>query len=214
MMLNDETEANMSWDKYSCERLKYSDEKIKDCRSIILSDKACTSILQEAMDKDPLETGGLLLGQVSHGRWYVVEATGPGINAVHTNTHNEMDNIYHNHIFPVLSRQYKKELFLLGLWHRHPGSLDRFSFDDDRTNRLFSEAVGKAMYGSGADKRLKSNAVSMLLNFDPVQRMTGYYCSISEDEEGALSYHRVPVSVGNRYFRRTGFLQLKTPADI
>ena len=58
------------------------------------------------------------------GIWYVVESTDPGLNTSHTTVHHEMDQQYHNHIYPVISRVYEKDLLLLGLWHRHPGSFN------------------------------------------------------------------------------------------
>ena len=106
-----------------------------------------------------------------------------------------MDNNYHNHIYPVLSRLYRHGLCLLGLWHRHPGSLDAFSSDDDRTNHSFAEVIG-------------NGAVSMLVNLDPTARLTCYYLSKNGE------YRTVPVMVGDKYFAGTGFLELTTPEAL
>lgn len=74
----------------------------------------------EALSRDPLETGGILLGHYKSGIWYIVEATDPGVETFHSEIHSVMDEKYHNHLYPVLSRIYREDLYLMGLWHRHP----------------------------------------------------------------------------------------------
>ena len=59
-------------------RFGYSSDFCKRCRKIVISDRAYTSILAEALSRDPLETGGILLGIYKVDTWYVVEATDPG----------------------------------------------------------------------------------------------------------------------------------------
>lgn len=49
----------------------------KKCRRIVISDRAYTSIIAEALSRDPDETGGILLGIIDKDTWYVVEATDP-----------------------------------------------------------------------------------------------------------------------------------------
>ena len=121
----------------------------------------------------------------------MVEATDPGMDTIHTHSHHEMDQDYHNHIYPVLSRLYKHDLHLLGLWHRHPGSLDTFSHDDNMTNRAFSKAIG-------------NGTLSFLVNFDPDFRLTCYYM----DNEGSGEYFKLPVSIGDKHFKGTDLLAL------
>ena len=169
----------------------FESEKAADCRGVVLSNRAYLSVLSEVYSRDPLETGGIFFGNVKNGVWYVAEASDPGVYTLHTRAHHEMDNNYHNHIYPVLSRLYQHGLCLLGLWHRHPGSLDTFSSDDDRTNHSFAEVVG-------------NGAVSMLVNLDPTARLTCYYLSKTGE------YRTVPVMVGDKYFAGTGFLELTT----
>ena len=145
-----------------------------------------------------MKTGGVLLGHYdTNGTWYVVEATDPGLDTYHSAVHNEMDDKYYNHLYPVLSRLYKRDLALLGLWHRHPGSYDRFSNDDNNTNRAFAEAIG-------------NGALSFLMNFDPNERLTCYYL----DETGTGEYHTLPVFIGDKYFKRTDYLELNTPRNL
>lgn len=104
----------------------FESDKAADCRGVVLSNRAYLSVLSEVYSRDPLETGGIFFGNVKNGVWYVAEASDPGVYTLHTRAHHEMDNNYHNHIYPVLSRLYQQGLCLLGLWHRHPGSLDTF----------------------------------------------------------------------------------------
>lgn len=165
------------------------------CLGVVLSDRAYLSVLAEVYSRDPLETGGIFFGNVKKGVWYVAEASDPGVYTLHTYAHHEMDNNYHNHIYPVLSRLYKHELTLLGLWHRHPGSFDAFSSDDDKTNAKFAEAVG-------------NGTVSMLVNLDPTARLTCYYLDKNNE------YRTVPVFVGDKYFADTGFLTLTSPETL
>lgn len=173
----------------------FESDKAADCCGVVLSNRAYLSVLSEVYSRDPLETGGIFFGNVKNGVWYVAEASDPGVYTLHTRAHHEMDNNYHNHIYPVLSRLYRHGLCLLGLWHRHPGSLDTFSSDDDCTNHSFAEVIG-------------NGAVSMLVNLDPTARLTCYYLSKNGE------YRTVPVMVGDKYFAGTGFLELTTPEAL
>ena len=169
----------------------YITEECKKCKRVVLSERAYISMLAEAISRDPLETGGVLFGHYDeNGTWYVVEATDPGMNTYHSVSHNEMDDKYYNHLYPVLSRLYKRDLMLVGLWHRHPNSYDRFSNDDNITNKSFADAIG-------------NGTLSFLMNFDPKERLTCYYL----DNEGMGEYHKLPVYIGDRYFKRTDYLE-------
>lgn len=172
-------------------RFDYLNGSCKKCRKIIISDRAYTSIIAEALSRDPDETGGILLGIVDGDIWYVVEATDPGLSTFHNRVHHEMDEKYHNHIYPVISRLYEKDLCLLGLWHRHPGTLNTFSGDDNRTNTSYSEAIG-------------NGTLSFLLNFVPDAQLTCYYL----DDKGTGSYYKPEVRIGDKYFKGTDYLVL------
>ena len=109
-----------------------------DCSKIIFSNRAYNSIVSETYDKIKTETGGILLGRIINDIWYVVEVIDPGPNSIFTVTYFEYDTPYVNHLAKAISKQYKIELAVLGLWHRHPGSMDTFSSTDDGTNSDFS----------------------------------------------------------------------------
>lgn len=172
-------------------RFDYLNGSCKKCRKIIISDRAYISVIAEALSRDPDETGGILLGIVDGDTWYVVEATDPGLSTFHNRVHHEMDEKYHNHIYPVISRLYEKDLCLLGLWHRHPGTLNTFSGDDNRTNTSYSEAIG-------------NGTLSFLLNFVPDAQLTCYYL----DDKGTGSYYKPEVRIGDKYFKGTDYLVL------
>lgn len=172
-------------------RFDYLKGSCKKCRRIVISDRAYTSIIAEALSRDPDETGGILLGIIDKDTWYVVEATDPGLSTFHNRVHHEMDEKYHNHVYPVISRLYEKDLCLLGLWHRHPGTLNTFSGDDNRTNTSYSEAIG-------------NGTLSFLLNFVPDAQLTCYYL----DDRGTGSYYKPDVRIGDKYFKGTDYLVL------
>lgn len=169
----------------------YADGICKHCREIIISDRAYAAIIAEALSRDPLETGGILLGHYKNGIWYVVESTDPGMNTTHTTVHHEMDDKYHNHLYPVTSRLYEKDLVLLGLWHRHPGELNTFSTDDNNTNTEYAKAIG-------------NGAISFLLNFVPDAKLTCYYL----DQNDTKTYYKPKILIGDKYFEGTNFLDI------
>ncbi len=172
-------------------------EDSKTCTGVMISARAYTSILAEALSRDPLETGGILLGHYKSGIWYIVEATDPGVETFHSEIHSVMDEKYHNHLYPVLSRIYREDLYLMGLWHRHPGSLDTLSFDDHETNRKYAEVIG-------------NGTLSILLNLDPEPRLTCYYLDFNKTGK----YYRPPIYIGDRKFRGTGYLNLASPDEL
>ena len=179
------------------EKFSYSEKESEKCKKVVISSRAYASIISEALSRNPLETGGILLGNYNNGIWYIVEATDPGMTTYHSVVHHEMDNKYHNHIYPVLSRLYKNELTLIGFWHRHPGSLDRFSTDDNKSNERYAKII-------------ENGTLSFLLNFDPKARLTCYYL----DYEGTGMYHRPKVEIGDMYFKDTNYLDIVTEKDL
>lgn len=148
---------------------------------VVFSDRAYNSIVSETFDKIKTETGGILLGKIIDDVWYIVEVIDPGPNSIFTITYFEYDTAYVNHLAKVISKQYKIELALLGLWHRHPGSMDTFSSTDDLTNNEFLQI-------------LPNGAISCLVNIDPNFRITVYYVSFP------LQYTKLTFEVGDILF--------------
>jgi hypothetical protein len=126
-----------------------------------------------------VETGGILLGHVlSNGYWIVMEVIPPGLKAIHQMAYFEYDTEFVNYMANSVSKQYKMELDVLGLWHRHPGNMDFFSGTDDGTNKTFAQMNP---YG----------AISGLVNIDPKFRFTLRHVAYP------LDYQIVEVEVGD-----------------
>lgn len=170
------------------------------CKKVVLSDRAYSQIFSETYSKIRTETGGLLLGHFENGVWYVVEASDPGINATFTTAYHEGDDVYENHICGVISRMYKHPLVFIGMWHRHPGSLDVFSGTDDQTNYKYAESAG-------------NGCISALVNIDPNFRITFYYVEQGR-YQGDVFYTKVDVEVGNDRFENPEIFMLASSDDI
>lgn len=159
---------------------------------VVFSDKAYNAIIRETFEWDPVETGGILLGHIlDNGCWIVMEVLPPGYseNREGDNVHHEMGYFEYNQRFVnylanSVATQYKIPLELLGLWHRHPGSMDYFSSTDDVTNKTFAS-------------QNPNGAISGLVNVDPKLRMTMYYIRHTETGMGRPNYQAVDVEVGS-----------------
>ena len=133
---------------------------------VVFTQRAFNAIVTETIDKHPIETGGILIGYIlNNGVWVVIENIPPGKQAIHRHAYFEYDTDFVNYLQNVVATQYKGRLSMqvLGLWHRHPGSMDVFSTTDDETNILFAQGGGQ--YG----------AISALVNCDPKMRITMYH---------------------------------------
>lgn len=146
--------------------------------NVIFSNRAFTGIMAETTEKVTTETGGLFLGAVKGNQWYVVEAIDPGPRSIFRVAYFEYDRAYTQHLINKVPNLYENRLELIGLWHRHPGSLDTFSSTDDGTNCKYAY-----MRPEGA--------ISALVNIDPVFRLTVYHVG------QPCSYAVVPYEVGD-----------------
>lgn len=157
------------------------------CQMIVFSNKAYNAIIRESFDKDPVETGGILLGHVlDNGMWIVMEVLPPGIHCIFETAYFEYDDAFVNYLAQSVANQYKIPLELLGLWHRHPGSMDFFSTTDNQTNAAFA---AQNTYG----------VISGLVNIDPKFRLTMYHMdNSSRIVSGTHShYAKIPIEVGD-----------------
>ena len=98
---------------------------------------------------------------------------------------------YITHLIDKIVRLYSHKLTLIGLWHRHPGSLDRFSVTDNGTNSEFA-------------KLNASGAISALVNVDPDFRITPYHVL------WPLKYKKIKYRVGDEFIPEY-ILKLKNP---
>lgn len=163
-----------------------------NCKMVVFSDKAYNAIIRETFEWDPVETGGILLGHIlDNGCWIVMEVLPPGYSEGREgdNVHHEMGYFEYNQRFVnylanSVATQYKIPLELLGLWHRHPGSMNYFSSTDDGTNKTFAS-------------QNPNGAISGLINVDPQLRMTMYYIRHDDTGMGRPNYQTVDVEVGS-----------------
>ena len=152
-------------------RLASSKRKTK----AIFSARAYAALLSEVLDEVQTETGGVLLGYWDDGVWQVVESVDPGPSSRFEVAYFEYDQDYVNHLINKVSRIYEKQLDLIGLWHRHPGSFDRFSATDDETNLKYASLS-------------KHGAVSALVNIAPHFRLTVYQVTAQPLRYEKISY--------------------------
>lgn len=158
------------------------------CQMVVFSNRAYNAIIRESFEKDPVETGGILLGHIlDNGVWIVMEVLPPGIKCIFERAYFEYDDAFVNYLAQSVANQYEIPLELLGLWHRHPGSMDVFSSTDDGTNTTFA-------------LQNPSGVISGLVNIDPQFRLTMYHM----DNPGEVMrqyarpiYERVEVEVGD-----------------
>jgi hypothetical protein len=129
--------------------------------TVYLSDSAFRDVVLETAEHPAIETGGILLGTADENGWYVVEVLDPGPRTVRSAAYFEYNHSYATHLAGKVARRYAAPLRLLGLWHRHPGSLDTFSSVDHETHREYL-------------RLLRGSFLSMLVNVDPRFRMTFY----------------------------------------
>lgn len=160
---------------------------------VVFSKRAMTALLVETREKITTETGGVFLGKHDSGVWYIVETIDPGPLSIFKPAYFEYDQNYINHLINKISRLYREQLDLIGLWHRHPGSMDCFSSTDDGTNTQFANL---SEYG----------AISGLVNIDPEFRLTMYHVGVP------LKYEKIQYSIDDKRIPEA-IRELKDPDD-
>lgn len=130
---------------------------------VVFTQRAFNAIITETIEKHPIETGGIFIGYIlDNGVWVVVETIPPGYRTIHQRAYFEYDAEFVNYLSNTIALQYKGNLQVLGLWHRHPGCMDAFSTTDDETNLKFA-------------KDRECGSISALVNCDPQMRLTMYH---------------------------------------
>ncbi len=161
---------------------------------VIFSSRAFNAIISETFAKHPKETGGILLGHVlDNGFWIVTEAIPPGKDSINQYAYFEYDTEFVNYVANRVAIQYKLRPQVLGLWHRHPGSMDSFSGTDDGTNLLFANANDKA--NDRDPNKPKTGAISGLVNIDPDFRITIYHVANIDGRQ--VQYQKMGYEVGD-----------------
>lgn len=151
----------------------------KTCNTVVFSNRAYNAIILESFAKNPVETGGILLGYIlDNSIWVVMEVLPPGKNSIFQIAYFEYDTEFVNYLAQSVASQYKVDLVLLGLWHRHPNSMDTFSSTDDETNKLYASLNTRG-------------AISGLVNIDPKFRLTMYHVNYP------CNYSKVETMIGD-----------------
>jgi proteasome lid subunit RPN8/RPN11 len=163
---------------------------------VVISSQAYLTVVSEVSAFSGIETGGIFLGTIENNIWYIIEAIDPGYEDItRESSYFKYDVKYVNHLANIRNKLYNRDLVLLGLWHRHPGSMDYFSGTDKETNKKFA---GNSAGGS----------LSALVNIDPAFRITMYH--IAPD----FSYTKISVNntlTGNNHIP-ADFLKMKDTA--
>ncbi|MCL2194261.1 MAG: hypothetical protein FWB78_12815, partial [Treponema sp.] len=116
------------------------------------------------------------------------ESIDPGPKSIFSAAYFEYDEAYVNHLANKINVLYKKPLRIMGLWHRHPGSMDTFSATDNSTHERYSHIN-------------PFGVVSALVNIDPSFRLSVYNVFRSGGRL-AVSGRKLPFVVGNAHIPR------------
>lgn len=88
----------------------------------------------------PVETGGLLIGyHDANGDVVITEVTGPGPDAIHTESSYVPDYEYDTEQADLLYHASGRLHVYLGDWHTHPKNVDRLSRRDVRALKTIAE---------------------------------------------------------------------------
>lgn len=171
-------------------------EPQEKCKKIVLSDMAYAKVVSETFSYGENETGGVFIGLICNGIWYVLDMIDAGLvkQTTHTSSYFVYDEEYVNHRIEKEKAVYRHVPSCIGFYHRHPGSMDTFSLPDEKTMK---EHCDMSRHG----------LVSMLVNIDPDFRMSFYYAS-KQDE-----LFRVEYVVGDRAIPEE-FMQMATFEEI
>jgi len=134
-------------------------------KHIVFSNRAFVALLAETKEKFTTETGGIFLGIMRNDIWFVIESIDPGPQSIFQPAYFEYDGNYVRHLANKVNRLYGDRLDVIGLWHRHPGSMDVFSNTDHGTIKKFAE-------------QNRGVTISALVNIDPNFRLTMYVATL------------------------------------
>ena len=162
-------------------------------KQVVFSNRAFTALLAETKEKITTETGGIFLGVMLDDTWYVVETIDPGPKSIFQPAYFEYDGDYVRHLANKVNRLYGDKLDVLGLWHRHPGSMDTFSSTDEGTIKKFAEG------NNGV-------TISAIVNIDTNFRLTMYAATLNPLSYKKIDYEiddtKIPKEVTNVLFHK------------
>ena len=173
---------------------RYTKDPHPHCTGVVLSPLAWALMVSQSCVANPNETGGALLGYRDGTTVHVTVALPSGPRSQASPVMLKYNEEFQNYVFGVITELMGQKGGLLGLWHRHPGSLDRFSGVD---------AVAHEQFG----KVLNGEVLSLLITLDGgAPRVTGYFVDTNE-----MVYHLIPVTIPVTVEETAG--QLLIPAE-
>ena len=170
---------------------------------VVFSNSAYAGLLVETQEKIRTETGGVFLGCYNDDVWYIIETIDPGPKSIFRIDYFEYDQPYISHLINKRARLYKSNLTLVGLWHRHPGSFDIFSTTDDGTNAKYALIS-------------KNGALSMLVNIDPVFRLSVFHVSPRGNQKpdySLINYEVGDDKIPSEYLEKKSIIDLQNSID-
>ena len=100
---------------------------------IWIANSAYNDILKEYKQKEPLETGGVLMGYWTKEGAVITDIIGPGENSIHKKVSFIPDNKYHIQEVARIYKDSGRTITYLGDWHSHPDAESYLSSQDIRT---------------------------------------------------------------------------------
>ena len=67
-----------------------------NCNTVVFSNRAYNAIIRESFKKNPVETGGILLGHIIDDVWVVMEVLPPGKHSIFEVAYFEYDKDFVN----------------------------------------------------------------------------------------------------------------------
>lgn len=175
---------------------RYTKDPHPHCTGVVLSPLAWALMISQSYLNNPNETGGALLGYRDGTTVHVTVALPSGPRSQASPVMLKYNEEFQNYVFGVITELMGEKGGLLGIWHKHPASFDRFSGVD---------AVAHEQFG----KVLNGEVLSLLVNLDGPEgapRVTGYFVDTKE-----MVYHLIPVLIPVTVEETAG--QLLIPAE-
>jgi len=125
----------------------YKVRTVSRLKNVWIADDVLNLIIDEANNKAPLETGGILAGYCSADDRDVVitKMVGPGSRALHRQWTFRPDYSYHRSQIEKIFDESNRTISYLGDWHTHPGNPAYLSWLDKRALRNITKFQGNYM---------------------------------------------------------------------
>lgn len=146
---------------------------------VLFSERAMSSIYSEMQANINVETGGVFLGEIVDGDFYVLESVSPGPNSIHNSNSFEYDSAYLNYTINKLLGIYEENVEVVGIWHQHLSGSSTFSIHDDIMNFKFADIS-------------RNGIISAIMNPDAFFSIKMYY--VNKNHEYSIIDYKVNMS--------------------